>query len=305
MYENQFIYNERKQFFMAKENYRIPASLDMSYLDTEIALTNKAGAGFRPVPLKVIGIWSISIIVLMFLVTKSFLSIAGVSWCVFYGIWHLIFTWVYGNTDKSKRFGFSLIKPCIDYFSKAGRKLMTRSSDNAYPFLAMCNIKVIRKDGTIEYMDGTYGFGFRVVGSASYLLFEQDKINILNRVATFYNKIDTDVELIFDTTKESQKVDKPLSHTEELFSDCNNIACEGLTSLFVERHKVLRDYVGERFQSIHQYMFFKTPNLESLERFMAVFYDEVSTSSAMFKKVELMKSESVYEYFRTIYGKDK
>ena len=45
-----------------KNTYKIPASLDSSYLDMEIAVQNKNGVGLRPLPVRVLLVWLIGII---------------------------------------------------------------------------------------------------------------------------------------------------------------------------------------------------------------------------------------------------
>ena len=49
-------------------------------------------------------------------------------------------------------------------------------------------------------------------------------------------------------------------------------------------------------------MFVKSQNYEALERFMAMFYQETTNSSRMFKKATLMTADDIYEYFGGLLG---
>ena len=68
---------------MAKQYYKIPASLNENYLNMEIALQNKQGVGLKPLPVRVILVWLIGLLVTFFLVsnTASPIATAGLPMC--------------------------------------------------------------------------------------------------------------------------------------------------------------------------------------------------------------------------------
>ena len=292
---------------MAKQIYKVPTSLDMSYLDIEIALQDDSGAGLRPIPIKSIMIWCGSVMCLLIICLHSFIKEAGPVWMVLFGILWLLATYFYGKPDGSGRLGISLVPVLLKYMPKKARQLKTRAGDNALDFMYLTGLseKGIDKRNTIYWNDGTVGVGFRVVGTASILLFDEDRSAILDRVGNFYMKLDSDTQVIFDTTKEAQKVENQLRYTRLQFANRDVKNVPGLNKLYRERYDVLHDYVGERFPSIHQYMFVKCKNYEALERFMAMFYQETTNSSRMFKKTTLMTADDVYEYFGGLYGTKK
>lgn len=289
---------------MAKQVYKVPTSLDMSYLDIEIALQDDSGAGLRPIPIKTILIWAGSVMCLLVIILHSFIREAGPLWMVLFSILWLFGTYFYGKPDDSGRIGLSLVPVLLRYFPKRNRKLKTRASDNAFDFMYMTGLSEqgIDKRNTIYWNDGSVGVGFRIVGTASILLFDEDRAAILDRVGNFYMKLDSDTQIIFDTTKEAQKVENQLQFTRMQYANREVKNLPGLNKLYREKYDVLHDYVGERFPSIHQYMFVKAKNYEALERFMAMFYQETTNSSRMFKKTTLMKAEDVYEYFGGLFG---
>lgn len=292
---------------MAKQIYKVPTSLDMSYLDIEIALQDDSGAGLRPIPIKTILIWVGSVMCLIIILLHSFIRQAGPIWMVPFALLWLAATYFYGKADETGRIGLSLIPTWLRYLPKSARMLKTRGGDNAFEFMSLISLseKGIDKRNTIYWSDGSVGVGFRIVGTASILLFDEDRSAILDRVGNFYMKLDSDTQIIFDTTKEAQKVENQLEFTRLQFANRDIKDVPGLNKLYRERYDVLHDYVGERFPSIHQYMFVKSKNYEALERFMAMFYQETTNSSRMFKKTTLMTAADIYEYFGNLYGTKK
>lgn len=292
---------------MAKQIYKVPTPLEMSYLDVEIALQDDSGAGLRPIPIKTILIWIGSMMGLLLILLHSYIRAAGPVWMVLFALLWIFGTYFYGKADESGRIGASLVPVLLRYLPKSARKLTTRAGDNAFDFMTLTGLseKGIDKRNTIYWADGSVGVGFRIVGTASILLFDEDRRAILDRVNNFYMKLDTDTEVIFDTTKESQKVENQLRYTRLQFANREVKDVPGLNKLYRERYDVLHDYVGERFPSIHQYMFVKSQNYEALERFMAMFYQETTNSSRMFKKATLMTADDIYEYFGGLLGVKK
>lgn len=292
---------------MAKQVYKVPTSLDMSYLDIEVALQDDSGAGLRPIPIKSIMLWCGSMMFLLVVLLHSYIKEAGPVWMVLFSLLWLFGTYFYGKADESGRIGVSLVPVLLRYLPKSARQLKTRTSDNAFDFMYLTGLseKGIDKRNTIYWNDGTVGVGFRIVGTASILLFDEDRNAILDRVGNFYVKLDPEVQVIFDTTKEAQKVENQLEFTKLQFAHREVKDVPGLNKLYRERYDVLHDYVGERFPSIHQYMFIKAKNYEALERFMAMFYQETTSSSRMFKKTVLMRADDIYEYFGNLFGVKK
>lgn len=90
------------------------------------------------------------------------------------------------KTDKTKRMGFHLVPVLLGYLPKRNRQVYTRSTNKAGPFYSILGIESIDDvTGLVKYLDGTYAYWYRVVGSASVLLFEDDKNAILDRVDSF------------------------------------------------------------------------------------------------------------------------
>lgn len=284
---------------MAKSVFKIPTSLDRSFLDHEIAL---AGGGWqmRPVPTKVILFWVASLMILFWVCTSTFVSSAD-WWIIFLVVvWWAAATAFFGQYSKTKEMRFMSLPALVEYTPRHARRVITRRGSDPAPFSSVTGIKNVDETGYIEWLDGTVGQVYLVVGSASILVFEEDKQAILNRVDAFWRKIDTDVDYIWITTKEPQRVYRQLGNLE-LLNQGLDVRDPELFELLDERYSVLKDYVGGQFTSIHQYLVLKADNLETLRRAHTLVKAEVEGSSLMIKQASMLGSDDLYDMLRTIY----
>lgn len=287
---------------MAKLSYGIPTSLDASVLDMEIPLQNKDGIGFKSVPLKVVMGWLLSFIILMTIWTQSFIGNHIGTGIIFSIIWGLL-TCLFLKVDSSRRIGIQLVIPFIKYLDKGNRKIKTRRSHHYLPFLSILNLTedLVEKDGLIKFADGRFGYCYRVVGSASILLFDRDQDMIIDRVDKYFRKVDTNVEHLFLGTKESQLVHHQLMalkiKLENLEADDPDIRY-----LLLEQKETLVHYVGGRYKSVQQYMLIMGENRNALAKGVAVLRGEVDESTAMIRQCSVLWKDEVMELFKEIYS---
>lgn len=292
---------------MAKSVYKIPSSLDASYLDMEIALQSNDGIGVRPYPLKVILVYLLSGIGCVAVLMNGFPKYGTVfQKILFVALW-VALTFFLGRYDSTHRMYAERIPTVLTYVQKNMRKVLTRKSSVATPFYSIAGFKkegVDKKTGLISFMDGTYGYMYRIVGSASILLFESDKKAILDRVEQYYQKVDVDVEHIFLTTKSSQAVYKQMAALKATYDSLDPDDTE-LRELCNEQFRVLKNYVGGSFKAIHQYLIIKADNKEALVRGKRVLASEVENSSLMIKRCVPLYYDDIVAVMQLIYqGKD-
>ena len=288
---------------MAKQSYKIPATLADGYASMDISLSTRDGSIAKMISLKVLGVWAASIIAFFYVLTHTFLSAGSVVQKVLFGLIWLIWTFTLAKTDATGRMQAALIPTLINYIPRKARYVFTRRGNKANDFWNIAGIKSIEKGGLIVYNDGTYGYMYRVVGSASILLFDADKNAILNRVDSFYRKISHEVEIIFMTAKESQKIYYQLAHLKKTYDNLETRDAD-LLELMEEQFSILKDEVGGSFKSIHQYMVLKGDNREALQTAKGVLQSEVENSSLMIKQcVALTKEEDIEEVLNSIYTK--
>lgn len=281
----------------AKDIYKIPVSLDRTILDQELTLSKN---GFT-LPIKVLLVWVCSILGLYWIVQNTFIKDSGIFYITSFSILWLVGTAFLGKYNKTKELSFRKVIVFFNYISKQSRLVFTRRTSNPSAFFTIADITSIDKDGLITWSDGTVGQAYRVVGSASILVFEDDKTAILNRVDAFYRKIDSLVEFVQITTKEPQQVYSQLAHLDDM-----NLALEDrdpeLLFLMKEQFSILRDYVGSKFMSIHQYMVIKADNLEALRRAHNIFVAEAEESSLMLKQVSMLNKIDTEAMLHSLYG---
>lgn len=286
---------------MAKKIYKIPDSIDKSMGDMEIALQNADGIGVRPTPIKIILIYILSGLVGFLFIMKSFISDGGLFSMITFGILWGAMTVLLLKQDNTGLPQASLVITMLNYLPRNMRRIITRTSAKANDFYALTGISGIDGDkGLITFADGSYGYMYRVVGSASLLLFEDDRDAILDRVDNFYRKMKTDYEMIFITTRESQKIYKQVASLKYRYDNLE-VDDPDLKAVADMEYRYLRDRVGGTYRSIHQYLIIKADNEEALLVGKNLLQSEVENSFMMFKQCTALFEDDIYDLFRTVY----
>lgn len=284
-----------------KPIYKIPESLDANYFDVEIALKSNDGMGIRPVPIKVILATIISVITCFYCLTHGLVGSASLGQkFVFVVLWAAL-SFVLFTFDKSKRMKIQLVPVLLNYLPKANRYLYTRKTVRANEFYHLLGIDEIDKhNGWIHFTDDSYGYMYRVVGSASILLFESDKQAIIDRVDTFYRKMELNYENIFLTVKESQQIYHQIASLKRDY-DNMDIQDADLKLLFNQQFNVLKHKVGNECKSIHQYMIIKGDDKEALMVAKNTLQFEVESCSLMIKQCSPLYYDDIIDTFGPIY----
>lgn len=288
--------------------YKIPASLDRSMLDFNLVIQG-GGMRLKPMPLKVILYWVGVFFTLLFLTTQSWMTDSPIWLRVIFGIWLLITAGYFGTLLKTGEFRFQLLPALIDYAPKANRRMETRSDSNPYKFMNMVGIKDIEEgNGLIHFMDGTVGQAYNVVGWASRLLFEGDRRAIINRVDSFYKKVDTNAEWIYITTKEPQRVYNQIANLERQNQRLKYRDAAGdLQNMLEEKYDILDVVVGGRdsqYNSIHQYLIIKATSLEALRQAHSVLAAETESARSMLKSCIMLDDEATLRMLQVLYRND-
>lgn len=287
-----------------KQAYKIPADLDATYADMEIAIQSKDGIGVKPLPIKIILTYVASAIVCFYITTHGVVSRGSALQIVLFVLLWIVLTIQLASFDKSKMMKAQLLPVLFEYIPKANRYIFTRTKNRANDFLRIAGIDKIEENGCVHYIDGTYGYWYRVVGSASILLFDEDRDAILQRVDSFYRKIGTDGEIIFMTTKEAQKVYRQIANLKRRY-DALTANDPDLLLIANEQFDVLKHHVGNSFKSIHQYMILKADNREALTIMKNVLQSECENSMLMIKQCTALYADDINQACRVIYrGKD-
>ena len=285
-----------------KSSYKIPADIDSNYLDMEIAI-KKDDIGIRPTPVRVVLTVLISIFIAFYLAFNgnSFLREGGTAVVVLFLICWVLLTMLIIYRDGTNRMQIEYLPALFAYVPKSARRVTTRRTSNANPFFGIVGIEDIDdKTGMVTYSDGTYAYWYAVVGSASILLFPEDKDAILTRVDNFYKNMGSDCEVIYMTTREPQNVTRQLAHLIAQYKALNFQSAD-MNRLVEEQYDTLKNYVGKEFKSTHQYMIVKGDNREALSQINNLVVAETESSSLMFRQCVPMYKEDLITPLSLIY----
>ena len=287
---------------MAKESYRIRDSLDKNHGDIEINLSSeKTGLSLRPIPIKIIGCWILSILLLFLILSKSFISAGGIGWCICFSILWGILTFILLQRDKTNRPQYTLLESMIEYLPKRMRNVYTRKTSNPYDLYDIVGIDDIDQDrGMFYFNDGTVGNMYSVVGNASRLLFDRDRDEIVDRVDGFYRKMESDYEIIFITAKASQNVYSQLGALQRREINLTTDD-EDIRALIDTQKSFLINDVGTSFKSIHQYMILKANNEEALALARTMVFRECEDSQLMFSQLKGLFDEDLMAVLKLIF----
>ena len=288
---------------MAKKSYRVPYTLAQSYADMTISLNTKDGSVGKVLPMMVVLTYVTSVLACLIIVSKTYIGVYGntLEIILFIAVWAAL-TVVLAKFDGTRRMNLQRVMTLINYIPNRARHVYTRTTRSAIPFYNIVGIDKVEQDGLVWYNDGTFGYFYRVVGSASILLFESDQEAILNRVDNFFKKWQTDSEVIFITAKEGQKIYRQLANLQKRYENLQNDDPD-LRDLAEEQFRILRDYVGKEFKSIHQYMVIKSSSKEALRVANNILQSEVENSSLFIKQCVPLEKDDTLEVLRSIYQK--
>lgn len=287
---------------MAKSAYKIPYGLDTSYGDMEISIkSGDAAMSSKPLPIKILLAYLMSLVCCVWVMTQTIISSGSLPQLICFVICWVLLTLVLFKQDATGRMQAELILTLLNYIPKKARQVITRNSANALPFYQIAGIdRIDKKSGLVVYTDGTYGYWYRVVGSASVLLFDADKRAILDRVDGFYQKMNTECEVIFITTKAAQQVYKQVANLKRRY-DRLEVRDPELLELADEQFRCLKNYVGKEFKSVHQYLVLKADNKEVLLQSKNILQSEVENSTRMIKRCIPMFYDDIVAVLEQIY----
>jgi len=284
---------------MAKMSYKVPTSLNRSFLDHEITLS-KGGWAAKPSPIKQLFFFGGGALALLWAVTQTSVASSGPVFITLFVIWGLALVVYFGGMTKTKELRAMNVPALLAYVPSRARNVFTRGSSDPSDFYSIVGIDGIEEDGRIRFSDGGEGQVYLVVGSASYLLFDEDRIGILDRVDAFWRKIDMNCEWAFITTKEPQRIYHQVASLEHR-NHALEVRDPDLIELQNEQYDILTQHVGGKFTSIHQYLLLKGKSADALRRGHMVLQAEVEGSSLMIKEATVLDREETEPMLRVFY----
>lgn len=282
-----------------KDSYSVPTSIDRSFLDHEITLSSN-GFNAKPSPIKQLLFFAGGALVILWAATVTWIKDSGWAFIALFVIWALIALVYFGGLTKTKELRIMTVPALLAYLPKDARRVITRRSSNPSAFASITGIDGITEDGRIDFSDRTVGQAYLVVGSASYLLFDEDRTAILNRVDAFWRKVEPSCEFIFITTKEPQRIYRQVASMEER-NRALIVRDPDLLELQNEQYDILTQHVGNRYTSIHQYLVLRAKSMDALRRAHNILRSEVEGSSLMIKEATVLDRDETEAMLRTLY----
>jgi hypothetical protein len=274
---------------MAKQGYKIPASLDQTHLDRVISISNN--------PNSPIGLISLKTIV-AYLGTAALIGVCwklgmfkgnSIGFNIIYIILVFLFVSRLINTTKTGELAYNNLYAITDYLPKRMRLLSTTRNSNVDAFYKLYGIASIDdNNGNIRYKNGDFGTLLAVSGTGSILVFDEDKESILDANDAFWRKIDVGMYISEITIKEGQKVDLQLGNYQRRWNNLSatkmDLNVKNLIGDLMDAEvSVLADDIAVNYKSIHQYWLLRTQDKETLDSLKIIIKGEVDNSGLVIR----------------------
>lgn len=288
---------------MAKESYKIRASLDRSRIDRNISIPISEDMGVKSLYLGSLLLGIGGVLSLMAIMSYTFMKNASLPVKIFFSVFYLLMVGFCAYYTKFKELSIVQVKDFLEYIPRRSRIVKTGFGGDIKNFASITGITNFdKKTGIVQFYDGGYGVVYSVVGSASRLLFEKDQNLILDAVNNFYTKLPFNVEMITFTTKEAQKVYAQAYYLEERYKKLKAFGGDDeLLELLEEEYDILKNHVGKEYTSIHQYVMLRADNAAQLKAQLPLFERAMLSSQLVFKSVERLDSKDVQKLLGGVY----
>lgn len=261
----------------SKTTYKVPVPINRSFLDHRIMLGNTGGQ----ISLASVLAFIASLMVLFFILSMSTFDKSPLWMKVAFVVVWAVMSFVACRDTKRDELALMMTPSALSFLSRKNRRVMVRSDSNPYPFMKLTGVENITDAGDIEFLDGSYGRCYQMVGSASRLLFPADEADLLHRVDMFFRKLTPGMEIIWITVKQPQRTDRQIANLHKRFQTLD-YANEDFAMLCNRKYAMLSN-VGKHYKSIHQYGILKADSVDRLRSLENMVRNENTTSSLVFR----------------------
>ena len=238
---------------MVKQAYKIPTNIHNSRLDNEIRLsTNDNSLESKPISLRSLMIYILSGFALAWTMKNTFMVHAMLPVQILFGLVWVLITYLLGRYEKTKELGYMRVIGLFEYLNPARRRVPPRLSDDADLFANLIGVDVLEEEVLghkqlfLKMQDGSVGIVYRVVGSGSVLLFEDDKNRILTETANYYAKLKPEWTHWKLTSHEAQKVDTQLEAVRMKRTWWDEELDKDILERLDEQEAILKEVVGAK-----------------------------------------------------------
>lgn len=291
---------------MAKQGYKIPASLNQTHFDRMINLSKNPNSPIGLVSVKTIAAYIGTLFFVGSLFKMGMFVGNGFFFNVFYVILIFLFVSQLINTLPTGELKYMNINALIDYLPKQMRFLKTTRNSNVDAFYKLYGIAKVKDNGDILYKNGDVGTLLSVSGSGSILVFDEDKNAILDATDTFWRKIDVGMYITQITIKEGQKVDLQLGNYQHRWntlanSDIDDETMNIIGDLMDAEVNILANDISMNYRSIQQYWLLRTSNDELLKSMKTLIQHDIDNGSLILKSARTQYMEDIVRMSESIF----
>lgn len=291
---------------MAKQGYKIPASLDQTHMDRMINLSKNPNSPIGLVSVKTILSYIATLGFVGALFKMGMFNGNGIFFNIVYVALIFLFVSQLINTTATGELKYNNIVALFDYLPKIMRNLKTTRNSNVEAFYRLYGIAEIKQNGDIVYKNGDVGALLSVSGSGSILVFDDDKNAILDAMDNFWRKIDVGMYVTQITIKEGQKIDLQLGNYQRRW---NNIANESmdddtrniLGDLMDAEISVLTDDIVVNYRSIQQYWLLRAKSMEVLKSLKTTILHDIDNGGLVIKTARTQYYDDIVRMSESIF----
>lgn len=289
-----------------RRSFAIRSGLNETMLDTVVPLSF-GGSEFKlkkELTVRTMLFLLTEVIVFFFICFQTPLVRGGILPNIIWITGYWWFGWLIARPTPTGLLGYTYFLAALKYFNPDFRKLPTRVYQLSAPAVEFVGIATdgIDEDGNIYFANGDIGQIYELTGNASFMIFEEDKIRVLNDARVFYRGINPLTTITYDTVSSPQRVDNQLK-VKQWQIDNLTLKQSNLLSLLQREKKALNEVVGKQFTTLHQYMVVRSVNLNELRVFVKWLTLAANSDSLFLKSaVRLDSRKEVINYFGSIYS---
>ena len=291
---------------MAKQGYKIPASLDQTHMDRMINLSKNPNSPVGLVSVKTLLSYIGTLGFVGALYKMGMFNGNGFFFNAFYIILIFVFVSQLINTLPTGELKYNNIIALFDYLPKVMRHLKTTRNSNVEAFYRMYGIAEVKDNGDIVYKNGNVGTLLSVSGNGSILVFDEDKEAILDAADNFWRKIDVGMYITQITIKEGQKVDLQLGNYQRRWNNVANTQMDDETrnllgDLMDSEISVLVDDIVVNYRSIQQYWLLRASSDEVLKSLKTTILHDIDNGGLVLKTARTQYYDDIVRMSESIF----
>lgn len=287
--------------------YGFRANLNDSLFDTTIPIMTSSGEQItkREFTIRTFLMIVFGIILLMIIETQTVIGHGGFG-AVIFGVLWMWLVWEVSQPLPTKKIAISYFLVLARYLPKRNRQMSFRSFAPAYGVSLLTGIQEngVSDRGVIRFLNNDIGRVFEITGSASRLMFDEDRTRVVNDARNFYRNINPTTTMIIDTLSSPQRV-----KTQVMAADWQlkhmTLNSQGLKQLLEHEKDALEEHVGHQFPMFHQYFVIRAVNEDEMNMFIQWLMQVMGSSSLYLKDIRPLDSKTeVVGYLHQLFSAD-